>query len=79
MHIIHGNAAAEAVPAGGLFDPDEADLVDGGPLEEPEVLELDITVDGQQRLMPLAVLWTDEQGAASSAVPHRAFDHGPEF
>ncbi len=43
------------------------------------MLELEITVGGQQRLMLLVVLWTDEQGAVSAAVPSWAFDQGPEF
>jgi hypothetical protein len=36
MHIIHGNSAAAACAAGGLFDLDDADLLDGEPVEEPE-------------------------------------------
>ncbi len=76
MHVVHGNSAAAA---GGLFDMDDADLLDGELLEEPEMLELDITVGGQQRLMPLFGLWTDGQAAVSAAVPSWAVDQGLEF
>ncbi len=47
---------------------DDAGLLDGEPLEEPEMLELEITVEGQSSLMPLFVLWTDHQGTVSAAV-----------
>ncbi len=76
MHIIRRTAAAEAFPAGGLSDSDDGELVDGEPLEGPEILELDITVDGQQPLMPLVARWTDGQGAVSAAVPSWAVDQG---
>ncbi len=79
MHIIHGNAAAMAGFAGGLFDPDDADLVDGEPPEEPEMRELEITVGGQQSLMLLVALWTNDQGAVIAAAPIWAIDQGPEF
>ena len=65
MHALHGTGAA-----GEEFDDDLAQEYDGlGDLTEDEMLELDVDVDGQVRVMPLMVLWHADEGGASVCVP----------